>query len=204
MKAMFLVGLLGCTALVCSAQQTTSIPDPPTPVIKQTTAVTYSPPTQSERFKCYISQTFGVMSVFEAAAHAGIAQARDNPSEWQQGAAGYGDRFGSAFGEIVVRGTTEFALANLFREDLRRSGCDRPCSKSKFELAFEDTFLARRGSDGHESFSIARIIGPFSGSIVAVNTWYPAGSGKSSVAREVGLQLGLRYAGNLVRESLRH
>jgi hypothetical protein len=204
MKKMFIVGVFGFSALLCSAQQTQSqIPDAPTPMANQPERPTYSPPTQAERFKSYLRQTYGIGSIVEAAAHAGIKQAKNSPSQWPQGAEGYGDRFGSAFGEIVVRETTEYVLADLFREDLRRARCDRPCSKSKFVLAFEDTFMARRGSDGHESFSVARIVGPFSGSAVAVNTWYPAGSDRLNVARDAGLQFGLKYVRNLVRESLR-
>jgi hypothetical protein len=204
MKKMFLVGMFGFSALLCSAQQTSAqIPDAPNPVANQQERPAYSPPTQAERFKSYLRQTYGLGSIVEAAAHAGIKQAKDSPSQWPQGAEGYGDRLGSALGEIVVRGTTEYVLADLFREDLRRSRCDRRCSKSKFVLAFEDTFMARRGSDGHESFSVARMVGPFAGSAVAVNTWYPAGSQRLNVARDAGLQLGLRYVSNLVRESLR-
>jgi hypothetical protein len=142
------------------------------------------------------------MSILEASAHAGIAQARDNPSQWPQGAEGYGDRVGSAFGEIVVRGTTEYVVADIFREDLRRARCMHPCSESVFKLAFEDTFLARKGQDGHEAFSVARLVGPFSGSAVAVNTWYPAGSGRSNTAKEAGVQFGLIYIRNLFRESI--
>lgn len=192
----------GLSALSCWAQQRESqVPDAPVPAVSRPASLIYSPPTQGERFKSYIKQTYGFMSIFEAAAHGGIAQARDNPSQWPQGAQGYADRFGSAMGEIAIRGTTEYVIAGLFKEDLRRGRCARPCSESRFKLAFEDTFLARRGDDGHESFSVARIVGPFSGSAVAVNTWYPGGSGRTDVAKEAGVQFGLIYIRNLIRES---
>lgn len=118
--ATLFLGLLGLTSTACAAQQTsTQIPDAPTPSMTRPAPPDYSPPTQRERFKSYIRQTYRLKSIVEAGAHAGIAQARDNPSEWPQGAEGYGDRFGSAYGETVVRGTTEYALADLFREDVR-------------------------------------------------------------------------------------
>lgn len=199
-----IAGAIGSSAFGCYAQQSEPrIPDAPVPlVVRPATADSYAPPTQSQRVKSYVRQTYGYMSIFEAGARAGIEQARDNPGQWPQGGEGYADRFGSASGEIVVRGTTEYLLADLFREDLRRVRCAHPCSQSRFKLAFDNSFLARRGDDGHESFSVARIVGPFSGSAVAINTWYPAGSGRSNVARGAVLQFGLIYVRNLVRVSL--
>ena len=138
----------------CFAQQTPStLPDAPSASVDRIASHLYSPPTQEERFKAYLRAAYGLGSILEAGAHAGIDQARDQPSEWPEGAEGYGDRFGSAMGEIVVRETTDYVLADLFREDIRRIPCRRPCSQSKFKLAFEDSFLARRGDDGHESVS---------------------------------------------------
>lgn len=198
----FVLGLLAAFAAVCRAQQE-QVPDAPAPSVSQAARPFYSPPTQEQRFKSYLRQTYGWMSILEAGARGGIEQARDNPSEWPQGAEGYADRFGSAMGEVAVRGTTEFVIADLFREDLRRVRCAHPCSESIFKLAFEDSFLAKRGDDGHESFSVARIVGPFSGSAVAVNTWYPAESGRSNVARGAVMQFGLIYIRNLLRESVR-
>lgn len=194
-----LCGVFGLSSLVCFAQQTsTQVPDAPTPSATRPASPNYSPPTQGERFKNYIGQTYGLKSILEAGAHAGIAQARDNPSEWPQGAQGYADRFGSAMGEIAVRGTTEYVVADLFREDLRRVRCAHPCGESRFKIAFDNTFLAKKGDDGHEAFSVARFVGPFSGSAVAVNTWYPSGSGRGNIATEAVVQFGLRYIRNLI------
>lgn len=200
-----LLSVPGVLPLACWAQQQSQTPpDAPQPPAHVMASPVYAPPTQSERFRNYIRQTYGVMSLFEAAAHAGIAQARDNPSQWPQGAEGYGDRFGSAYGEIVARGTTEYLAADLFREDLRRARCARPCSESAFRLAFEDTFLARKGADGHEAFSVARLVGPFAGGAVATELWYPGSSVKSDLSKEAGLQFGLIYIRNLIRESVAH
>ena len=200
-----LLTLSGSLSPACRAQQSSqSVPDTPRPSAQIPASPAYTPTSQGERFKIYIRQTYGLMSLLEAGAHAGIGQARDSPSQWPQGAEGYGDRFGSAYGEIAVRGSTEYVVADIFREDLRRAQCTHPCSESVLKLAFEDTFLARKGSDGHEAFSVARLVGPFSGAAVAVNTWYPAGSGGADTAREFGLQFGLIYVRNLIRESIAH
>ena len=80
--------------------------------------------------------------------------------------------FGSAMGEIAVRGTTEYLVGDAFKEDLRFRPC-RGCSvESKFRAALEDTLQARKGDDGHTAFSVARLVGPVSGSLVA-QTWMP-------------------------------
>ncbi len=201
--AVSIFAIFGFPAFICCAQQTQSqLPDAPAPSAVRQASPAYSPPTQRERFRSYFRRTYGWPSVIEAGARGGINQARDNPSQWPQGAEGYADRFGSAMGEIAVRGTTEYVIADLFREDLRRVHCGHPCSESRFKLAFEDSFMARRGEDGHEAFSVARIVGPFSGSAVAVTTWYPAESGRSIIARGAVLHFGLIYVRNLIRESI--
>ena len=200
-----LVSVFTLLPLLCFAQQTPStLPDAPAETVEKVAAPPYIPPTQRERFMAYLRATYGLGSILEAGAHAGIDQARDRPGEWPEGGEGYGERFGSAIGEILVRETTDYALADLFREDIRRRPCSRPCSQSKFKLAFEDSFLARRGDDGHESVSVARLIGPFSGNIVATNTWYPGGSTKAETAKGIGLTYGLVYVRNLLHESVVH
>ena len=200
MKVMItlLLSAFAPVSLVLAQRPSMQVPDAPTPTVMEPVTPGYTPPTHGERFKSYLGQTYGLRSILEAAAHAGIAQARDSPSQWPEGAQGYADRYGSAAGEIAVRGTTEYALAALFREDIRRVYCSHPCTESRFKLAFENTFLARKGADGHETFSVARFVSPFSGSAVAVNTWYPSGAGRVDIAKEAGVQWGLRYIRNLI------
>ncbi len=204
--AVCLLSAVGLFPFTCPAQQAQqappSLPDAPKPSQSayRPTSPSYSPPTQNQRFKAYLRSTYGIPSIVEAGVHAGIDQARDNPSEWPEGGQGYADRFGSAMGEIAIRGTTEYVVADIFREDLRHQRCESPCSESAFKRALEDTFTARKGEDGHRAFSVARLVGPISGSAVAVNTWYPATSGKSVTAKEVVTQYGFVFSRNLIRE----
>ena len=162
----------------------------------------YRPPTHSEAFHAYVSRTYGFGSILEAGVRAGIDQARLQPSQWPEGAQGYAERYGSAMGEIVVRRTTEYALGEIFREDLRLLPCRSNCSGSKFEAALEDTFTARKGSDGHRAFSVARIIGPIAGSLVA-ETWKPGDNARGQTAKGIGLTFGLVFVRNLALEFVR-
>ena len=195
--------MFSLATLQCMAQHRTSaLPDAPAPAIPVAEPALYSPPTQSNRFKNYVLTTFGPVAMVEAAVRGGIQQKRDKPSEWPQGGQGYADRFGSAMGEIAVRGTTEYVLSDLFKEDLRMLPCG--CSDSKFKLALADTFTAKRGEGGGRSLSIARIAGPVSGSLVAYKTWYPSGTPRNEIASEIGLNYGFVFLGNLIHESTHH
>jgi len=182
------------------AQQTANLPDAPSAPSNTPAVRIYTPPTQKERFRTYLRHTYGIYSIVEAGIRGGIEQARDNPSQWPEGAEGYADRFGSTIGQIAARGTTEYVLADAFREDLRFIPCASPCSESKMRRALEDTFTARKGQDGHRAFSIARLVGPIAGGAIATNTWYPSGTGGGETAKQIGMSYGFGFLRNYVRE----
>jgi hypothetical protein len=198
-----LVGAFVIAQLACAQQAPSASPGAASESPAAGTSPLYTPPTHGERFRTYLSHTYGIASVLEAGARAGVDQARDAPSQWPEGAEGYAERFGSAVGGIAVRGTTQYAFGELFREDLRHQPCGSNCSTSKFKLALEDTFMARKGSDGHLAFSAARLIGPISSGLV-VSTWRPGGFEQRNVVREIGLNYSFVFVRNLVRELARH
>jgi hypothetical protein len=197
---------LSLVVTTAAAQEgVSSLPDAPKSNLSNShlpASPVYSPPTQSERLKRYAVTTYGPIPIAEAAIRGGIQQHRDAPSGWPQEGQGYADRFGSAMGEIAVRGTTDWVFSEIFKEDLRVSPCH--CAESKFHLALADTFTARKGEDGHRVLSVARLLGPASGGLVANYTWYPADTSRGEVGTEVGLSYGFVFLTNLVRESLHH
>jgi hypothetical protein len=195
------ISICAVSPIACLAQQ--ALPDAPSASASAAPAPAspiYSPPTQGERFKAYVKHTYSITSVLEAGVRGGIDQARDKPNEWPEGAQGYADRFGSAMGQIAVRDTTEYVVADLVREDIRFIPCQSPCAESKFKRALEDTFTARRGEDGHHAFSIARLSGPIAGAAVAKDTWYPAGYGGSEIVRQAGMSYTFVFIHNWIRE----
>jgi hypothetical protein len=201
MRHLALVWIGGLTmAGLVAAQQAPSVPDAESPVANKPDHA-YTAPTHAEKFQTYIRHTYGLGSFFEAAVRAGIDQARDRPTQWPEGAEGYAERFGSAMGTIIVHGTTSYALSELFKEDLRHVPCRANCSKLK--AAFEDTFTARKGEDGHRNISIARLVGPISGALVA-STWRPDGlNSRHETIGGIGITYGLVFMRNLVREMIR-
>jgi hypothetical protein len=116
--AVFLLSAASLFPFAGAAQQTTAtLPDAPKPAQSpyNSAGLSYAPPTQAQRFKTYIRHTYSFASLVEDGVRGGIEQARDNPSQWPEGAEGYGDRYGSAMGKIIVRDTTDYLVADLFR-----------------------------------------------------------------------------------------
>jgi hypothetical protein len=199
-----LLGGFTTVYLICAQQTPQASADTASASATAPVQPSYTPPTHGERFETYLSHTYGIGSILEAAARAGIDQGLDRPSQWREGAEGYAERFGSAMGAHAVRGTTAYAFSELFQEDLRYIRCAPGCSAAnRFNAAFENTFEARKGSDGHEAFSVARLVGPISGGLVA-STWRPDGFSRSQLVKEIGFSYGLGFMRNLAREFVRH
>jgi hypothetical protein len=201
MNRVLIIVFGGCLLYPLQGFAQQALPDAPRSRSSSTLAPPlYSFPTQGERFKTYIKQTYGISSILEAGTRGGIDQARDRPREWPEGAHGYADRFGSALGQIAIRNTTEYVVGAIFREDLRFIPCASACAESSVKRALEDTFTARRGNDGHRTFSVARFAGPITGAVVANNSWYPAGYGTSEVVRQAGFSYAFGFIRNYIRE----
>ena len=79
----------------------------------------FAPMTRSERFSHYLAGLADPESVLRAAASGGIRQAAGTPKEWGGGAAGYGDRVGSAFAQHVIQRTLEYGASAALHEDNR-------------------------------------------------------------------------------------
>ena len=135
--------------------------------------VTYTRPTQKTRLRNYVFDAFGPYPLVAAAAAAGIGQAYNSPPEWRQGAAGYGQRIGSAFGIAAVSTTTLYGLADAFKEDTLYYRCECRGLGPRLGHAVISTLTARRGEDGHRIFSFPALIAPYAGTFTAVYAWYP-------------------------------
>jgi hypothetical protein len=98
--------LIGSTVTTAMAADPATMPDDsgqqltlPQPEIDD-----YAPMTRSERFRKYLTSTFGPKAINESTAAAEINQLRDIPGEWGKQPASFGTRFGSVFAEHFVRG----------------------------------------------------------------------------------------------------
>jgi hypothetical protein len=66
----------------------------------------------------YAKHVVGPTAVARAGLGAAITQATNTPSEWGQGAEGFGKRLGSAFAKHIVKNAIQFPIARLRHEAL--------------------------------------------------------------------------------------
>jgi hypothetical protein len=167
-----------------------------------TSDLTYTRPTEATKLHNYIFDAFGPYPMVGAAFAAGIGQAYNTPPEWKQGAAGYGRRFGSAFGIAAVTTTTRYGLAQAFRQDTLYYRCECKGVLPRLRHAVISTLSARQGNDGHRVFSFPALIAPYAGTMTAVYAWYP-GRYNGKDALRMGNYTMLGYVGgNLALEFL--
>jgi hypothetical protein len=135
--------------------------------------LTYTRPTQKMKIRNYAFDAFGPYPIVGAAFAAGINQLQNTPPEWNQGAEGFGKRFGSDFAVAAVTTTTRYGLAEAFKEDTLYYRCECRGVLPRLRHAVISTFTARRGEDGHRVFSFSSLVAPYAGTMTAVYAWYP-------------------------------
>jgi len=135
--------------------------------------LTYTRPTQKMKIRNYAFDAFGPYPIVGAAFAAGINQLQNTPPEWNQGAEGFGKRFGSDFAIAAVTTTTRYGLAEAFKEDTLYYRCECKGVFPRLRHAVISTFTARRGEDGHRVFSFSSLVAPYAGTMTAVYAWYP-------------------------------
>jgi len=135
--------------------------------------LTYTRPTEKTKLRNYFFDAFGPYPIVGASLAAGINQAQRTPPEWEQGAEGYGKRFGSNFAIAIVSTTTRYGLAQVFHEDTLYYRCQCKALFPRLGHAVISTFIARRGDDGHRVFSFPALVAPYAGTMTAVYAWYP-------------------------------
>ena len=69
-------------------------------------------PTTADNWPRYLQLTFGPGAWLRSGFWSGVAQWRDYPSEWEQGASGYSKRYGHSQGRRMIRNTIDLAVAN--------------------------------------------------------------------------------------------
>jgi hypothetical protein len=155
--------------------------------------------TQRERNKLFVKDLFQPFSLVESAASAGFGQWRDRPPEWRQGAAGYGRRFASAFGQHITQETLKFGLASVLHEDNRYVPSGRTGVVSRVLYAMESTFQSR-DDNGQRQVSYSNI-GSLAGASLISRTWQPASSGSAGDgAVSFGVSVAFAAGMNVARE----
>jgi hypothetical protein len=144
--------------------------------------------------------TFGPYPIVGAVLAAGVNQLSNVSPEWNQGAAGFGKRFGSDLGIAAVGTTTRYALAGAFKEDTLYYRCECRGVLPRLGHAVLSTFTARRGQDGHRIFSFPALVAPYAGSMTAIYGWYPNRFGAKDAFRMGNYSLLGYVYGNIALE----
>jgi hypothetical protein len=134
-----------------------------------------------------------------SAAYAGILQADTAPTEWGQGWASYGKRFGSTVGYTAVYGTLAFGLDSTLHQDPRYFRSRSTGFWRRTGHALRGTILTRTDSGG-ETLSTWRL-GSAYGAAFLSNQWYP--DRLNTVRLGIGqgsLRLGFDFAANMGSE----
>ena len=178
-------------------QDTTGKQDPAKP--DPTPSDTYVFPTNRERFNRYVKDTVGPFRLARSAFSAGLDQWRDSPEEWGQGMKGYGKRFASSWGRSAIQTTVTYGLDEAFDLDTGFRRSNRNGVGARVKHAFLETITSRTMS-GKRVLSAPRLVGVYTGSVIAAETWYPERYSYKEGLRHGNTTLLTSFGINLVRE----
>ena len=166
-----------------------------------TTASEFRPLTQSERNALYFRSMKNPLSFVRCAASAGVDQAKDKPTEWSQGAEGYGKRFANILGQYSIQRTTTYALGSWLHEDNRYFNSGKKGFWPRTGYAISSGVLARH-DDGTRHISISQPVGVAAGAFLA-RTWLPNSQNSALDGFEsFGITTGGNVAFGVVKEFL--
>ena len=199
--------LLLITAAVCRAQA----PVPSDPTLDQTglpwaiRALPKPSPepwqkiTPGQRWSHYQQSTFSGFALLGSATGAAFSQALDSPTEWGQGAEGYGRRVASSYGATIINGTIQFGTSALFHEDNRYFRSTATSFGGRFGAVVISPFVARNDQGG-KRFSVSSFLGGAGQSTIPL-AWSPRSwQGGSEIAINALIWYGQAAGVNLVRE----
>lgn len=167
--------------------------------VAQSNQTTYVRPDAEKRFKRYVNDVVGPVSLAKSAFSAGISTASNSPEEWEPNARGFGRRFASNFGRNLVSTTTRYGLDEALSLDSAYYRSTKNGFGSRLGNAVISTVTARR-PNGRRTVGIPRIVGTYTGHIVAAEAWYPARYGWKDGLRSGTISLGMNSVFNIVRE----
>ncbi len=215
MKCLVLSGVLFfSTALFAAAQEPRSTPTPePAKTTPAKTGEPDSPPTApplsqpnayvrpdaKKRFNRYVNSVVGPFAIARQLAGAGISTWRNSPVEWGGQWEGFGRRVASNFGKNTIKQTTIYGLDEAFRLDSHFYRSKNKSVGKRITNALISPVTARK-PDGKRVIGFPRLIGTYSASIIAAETWYPSRFDYKDGLKNGTISLGFNAAFNLVKE----
>ncbi len=162
---------------------------------------TLEPLTPEQKVRRRALRLIEPVTLVSSAFGAGIAQWRDIPPQWGQGAEGYAKRFGEAEGFTAAHNTVALGFDLGFHLDPRYRRMPDAKFMPRLRNAVMQSFLAYKDSGGR-MINVSEIGGNFAAGLIA-DTWEPRGYNSWGDGLERGA-LGLLYhtGRNVAREFL--
>lgn len=147
-----------------------------------------------------VKRMIGPNAVAAAAMGAGVNQGNNSPSEWGQGAAGFGKRFASALGKHVVKSAIQSPVAYIRHEEVGYRPSNKHGFGPRLRYALVSTVITRKTTTGKTTISTSEISGAFGSGLIS-RLWQPASLHTvSSGFLSGGITLGVDAGGHVLRE----
>ena len=159
----------------------------------------YVRPDSKTRFRRYVSGMFGPMSLGKSVLSAGYATWRNSPEEWGDNWEGFGKRLASGVGKNVIKQTTMYGLGEALKYDSRYYRSEKKDRGSRVGNALISPVTARN-QRGKRVIGVPRIVGTYTASIIAAETWYPSRYDYKDGLKNGTVSLGMNAAFNLFKE----
>ena len=154
---------------------------------------------QSEGKK-YLKRTFSPAAAASAGLGASVTQATNTPSEWGQGAAGFGKRLGSAFGKHLVKSGIQYPVGKLFHEEFRYRRSNKTGFGPRLEYALTSTVITHKTTTGKPTVSKGELAGAVGSGMIS-RLWQPASTRTVGLGFvSAGVTVGVDAGGNVLRE----
>jgi hypothetical protein len=161
----------------------------------------FRPLTQKERAEVYAKGLLSPFHFLTAAGSAGIAQWKDTPAAWGQGADGFADRFGNYMAKQAVQRTLRWWGEAALHEDNRYFGSGEHGIWRRTRYAVVSSVLARH-DNGKQYFSFSQL-GSTAGAAFISRLWQPStNSSAGDGAESFGIAMGASAGLNVLREFL--
>ena len=157
-----------------------------------TKASDFQPLTQKERTQLFIKTMVNPLGYLKAGFSAGIDQRKDKPSEWEQGASGYGKRFANILGQYSIQRTVTFGLGSALHEDNRYFNSGKKGIWPRTGYAAASGILARH-DDGSLHLSFSQVGGVAAGAFLS-RYWQPS---SQHSAGDGAVSFGITMASNI-------
>jgi hypothetical protein len=159
----------------------------------------FKPLTPGEKFKIATQDAFDRGTVALAALFAGEAQLTNANPSFGQGAAGYGQYFAAAYGDLAIGDyMTEGIFPSLLHQDPRYFRRGEGSSWSRLRYACSQIFLTH-GDSSKTQFNFSEIVGN-SAAVAISNAYYVDNRTAADAATKLGMQLGVDMASNVLKE----